>query len=91
MHIGTYETDPEGNAIIDSSLNVRTTQAGLIDQTQTRTRTNGSLILDYHKIGGTVKFFNMFSQKNDNVITRDNQYKFLNGTPENYTLNVTDA
>jgi TonB-dependent receptor len=86
-----FESDPEG-AIIDSSLNVRTNQVGLIDQQQIRTRTNGSLILDYHTDWWTIKFFNMFSQKNDDVLTRDNQYKFqVTGTPESYTLLATEA
>ena len=52
---GTYSgaywafANDEGGAIVDSSLNTRTDQAGFIDQQQIRTRTNGSLILDYHK------------------------------------------
>ncbi len=87
----TFQTG-EGGAIVDSALNTKTTQAGFIDQSQIRTRTNGSLILDYHNDWWSVKFFNMFSQKNDDVITRNNQYKFnVSGTPESYTQRVTDA
>jgi len=87
----TFGTDDEGT-IIDSSLNTRTTQAGFIDQQQIRTRTNGSLILDYRMDWWQIKFFNMFSQKNDDVVTRDNQYIFnVSGTPQNYTLRVTEA
>lgn len=82
----------EAGAIFDSSLNTRTQQVGLIDQQQIRNRTNASLILDYHNDWWSVKFFNMFSQKNDDVLTRDNQYIFnVSGTPQNYTLRVTDA
>jgi TonB-dependent receptor len=82
----------EGGAIIDSSLNTRTENAGFVDQQQTRTRTNGSLILDFHNDWWEVKFFNLFSQKNDDVLTRNNQYIFnLSGTPQNFTLNVTEA
>ena len=82
----------EGGDIVDSSLNTRTQQVGLIDQQQIRTRTNGSLILDYKNDWWSIKFFNMFSQKNDDVLTRDNEYIFpVSGTPQNFTLNVTDA
>ncbi|NTV83728.1 MAG: TonB-dependent receptor, partial [Bacteroidales bacterium] len=86
-----FESDPEG-AIIDSSLNVRTENAGFVDQQQTRTRTNGSLILDYHNDWWQAKFFNLFSQKNDNVVSRNNRYLFnVSGMPANFELNVTEA
>jgi TonB-dependent receptor len=95
---GTYQSPywdfkkNEAGKIFDSSLITRTQQVGLIDQQMTRTRTNGSLILDWHNDWWSVKFFNMFSQKNDDVLTRDNQYFFtVSGTPQNYTLNVTEA
>src|SRR4030042_1772202 len=65
----SFETD-EGGAIIDSSLNTRTQNANFVDQKQTRRRTNGDLILDFHNNWWTMKFFNLFSQKNDDVLSR---------------------
>ena len=87
----TFDTDEEG-VIIDSSLKVRTENAGLVDQQQTRTRTNGSLILDYHNDWWQAKFFNLFSQKNDDVVSRNNRYLFnVSGMPANFELNVTET
>jgi len=73
-------------------LLTRTRQANFLDQHQARTRTNGSLILDYRFNWWDIKFFNMFSQKNDDVLTRDNAYLFYQaGTPQNFQLRVTEA
>ena len=87
----TFETD-EGGDIIDSSLNVRTQQANFVDQKQRRMRTNGDLILDFHNNWWTAKFFNLFSQKNDYIINRDNGYLFyMSGTPQNYSQSVAET
>jgi TonB-dependent receptor len=87
----SFETG-EGGAVIDSSLLTRTRQANFIDQHQSRTRTNGSLIMDYRTNWWDVKFFNMFSQKNDDVLTRDNAYLFYQaGTPQNFSLDIKEA
>jgi TonB-dependent receptor len=82
----------ESGAIIDSSLNTRTENVGFVDQQQTRTRNNGSLILDYHNDWWSVKFFNLFNQKDDDVVTRNNRYLFnVSGMPANFELNVIEA
>jgi TonB-dependent receptor len=78
------------NVIIDSTLDVRTNSATLIDLEQERKRTNGSLIIDYHNDWWEISFFNLFSQKNDDVVSRDNQYSFT-GSQENFFLNVSSA
>ena len=49
----------------------------LVDQKQTRSTTNGSLILDYRNDWWEVKFFNLFSMKNDDVLTRNNQRIYI--------------
>jgi TonB-dependent receptor len=86
-----FDTDDSG-AIIDSSLLVRTNSATLVDQQQTRRRTNGSLILDYKNDWWDVKFINIFSQKNDDVVSRSNQYLFVTGgSPQNFALSVNET
>lgn len=77
---------------IDTTFAIRTNNVTLIEQLQTRRRTNGTMILDYNSNFWNVKFFNLFSQKNDDVIGRNNQYLFnSSGNPQNYSLNVSDT
>ena len=84
-----FDTNEAGD-IVDSSLLVRTQNAGFVDQSQTRKRTNASLIMDYKTDWWEVKFFNLFSQKNDDVINRSFNYIFTpQGTPANYTTSVS--
>lgn len=86
-----FDTNEAGE-IIDSSLLVRTQNAGFVDQQQTRKRTNGSLILDFKKEWWEVKFFNLFSQKNDDVLSRNNRYIFNpGGSPSNFALSVNET
>ncbi len=76
----------------DTLLLTRTQNLTLVDQQQTRHRTNGSLILDYHNDWWQVKFFNLLSIKNDDVLTRTNQRVFtLQDMAASYTQNVNEA
>ena len=54
-------------------LLIRTEDITLTEKKQTRHRTNGSLILDFKSDWWTVKFFNLLSIKNDDVLTRTNR------------------
>ncbi len=54
-------------------LLIRTEDITLTEKQQTRNRTNGSLILDYRTDWWDVKFFNLLSIKNDDVLTRTNR------------------
>ncbi len=87
-----FVRDPDNpNVFIDSSLIVRTQNTTLIDRQQTRMRTNGSLILDYRNKWWEVKFFNLLNMKNDDVISRDNQYIFnQQDSPTNFQLTLRD-
>ncbi len=82
----------ENGVVVDHELLTRTQTITLIDQTQTRHRTNGSLILDYHNDWWDIKFFNLLSIKNDDVLTRNNGREFLTQTmAASYTQNVNEA
>jgi TonB-dependent receptor len=85
-----FVRDPDNpNVFIDSSLIVRTQGVTLIDRQQTRRRTNGSLILDYRNNWWEVKFFNLLSIQNDDVVSRDNHYNFTSSNPiSNFDLIV---
>jgi len=79
--------------VVDTVLDTRTQNATLTDQSQVRKRTNASVILDYKNDWWTVKFFNLFSQKNDDVVSRQFRYLFNpQGTPANFasTVNQTE-
>jgi TonB-dependent receptor len=87
----SFTTD-EGGAIVDSTLNVRTQNTTLVDQIQTRRRTNGSLILDFRTNWWNIKFFNLLSIKNDDVLSRNNQYIYNpSGNPQNFALTVSET
>ncbi len=76
----------------DTLLLTRTQNLTLVDQQQTRHRTNGSLILDYHNDWWQVKFFNLLSIKNDDVLTRTNQRVFTTqDMAASYTQDVNEA
>ncbi len=76
----------------DTLLLTRTQNLTLVDQQQTRHRTNGSLILDFHNDWWQVKFFNLLSIKNDDVLTRTNQREFTTqDMAASYTQNVNEA
>jgi TonB-dependent receptor len=82
----------ENNQVVDTVLLTRTQNISLVQQTQTRHRTNGSLILDYKNDWWEVKFFNLLSIKNDDVLTRNNGREFLTQTmAASYTQNVNEA
>jgi TonB-dependent receptor len=82
----------EAQEVIDTVLLTRTQDIALIDQTQTRHRTNGSLILDYRNDWWEVKFFNLLSIKNDDVVTRDNGRTFTTQTmSSSYDQSVREA
>jgi TonB-dependent receptor len=82
----------ENNAVVDTVLLTRTQNITLVDQKQTRHRTNGSLILDYHNDWWEVKFFNLVSIKNDDVLTRTNGREFLTQSmAASYTQDVNEA
>lgn len=84
------ETDNNGN-IVDSSLSVNTEAATLTDRFQSRTRTNASLILDYKSDWWTVKFFNLYSQKNDDVLNRDFDFTFITGNNvNNFEMDISE-
>jgi TonB-dependent receptor len=85
-----FITDPDDpTLIIDSSLIIRTGDVSLIERQQTRRRTNGSLILDYRNNWWELKFFNLLSIQNDDVVSRDNHYNFA-GNGNNFDLTVRD-
>ncbi len=76
----------------DTILLNRTQDITLIDEKMTRHRTNGSLILDYHNDWWTVKFFNLLSIKNDDVLTRSNRLTFTTqAMASKYDQTVTEA
>ena len=87
-----FVPDPDDPTVfIDSSLIVRSQDATLIERQQTRKRTNASLILDYRTDWWEVKFFNLLSIKNDDVVSRDSRYIFNpQGTPANFQHTVRD-
>ncbi len=67
--------DSEGN-VIDSSLYRNTNSAILTEKHISRYRTNGALILDYKTDWWEGKFFNLLSIMDDDVTTRNNEYRF---------------
>ena len=82
----------ESNQVVDTVLLTRTQDITLVDQKQTRHRTNVSLILDYRNKWWEVKLFNLLSIKNDDVLTRNNGREFLTQTmAASYTQNVNEA
>ncbi|MFH0758137.1 MAG: TonB-dependent receptor [Bacteroidota bacterium] len=82
----------ENDEVVDTVLLTRTQNITLVDQKQTRHRTNGSLILDFKNDWWEVKFFNLLSIKNDDVLTRNNGREFLTQTmAASYTQSVTEA
>jgi TonB-dependent receptor len=84
--------DDETTIGYDTIILTRTQDLTLVDQQQTRHRTNGSLILDYHNDWWSVKFFNLVSIKNDDVLTRTNKRTFtLQDMAASYEQNVTEA
>jgi TonB-dependent receptor len=86
-----FTTNSDGE-IIDSTLFVRTQKTSLIDKQQTRKRTNASLILDYKKDWWKVKLLNVYSQKDDFIVTRNNTYVFNpGGNPSNFTLDLNET
>lgn len=87
----SFETDTD-NQIVDSTLNIRTENATLVDREQTRRRTNINLILDYKNDWWKVKFLNLVSQKNDLTRSRENTYFFKpSGGGGNFQLNASEA
>lgn len=83
-----FDTNEQGD-VVDSVLLVRTQNASLTDRSQTRRRANGSLILDFKNDWWQVKFFNLLSIKNDDVLNRNFTYLFNpQGTPANFTSAV---
>jgi TonB-dependent receptor len=82
----------ESNQVIDTVLLTRTESITLVDQTQTRHRTNASVILDYRNNWWEVKFFNLLSIKNDDVLTRSNGREFITQPmAASYTQDVNEA
>lgn len=83
---GAFRTD-------NNTLAVRTQSATLIDHHQTRKRTNGSLILDFSSDWWDAKFFNLLSQKNDDVLSRNFRFIFSNtgGSPSNFQMTANEA
>jgi TonB-dependent receptor len=75
----------------DGILQFRTQNVSLVDRAQTRKRTNASLVLDYSSSWLDMKFFNTYSQKNDDVINRNNTFVFLvSDSPSNFTKRLNE-
>ena len=86
-----FETNDAGD-VLDTVILTRTQSLTLTDQSQTRHRTNGSLIMDYKTDWWEVKFFNLLSIKNDDVLSRTNRQTFTTQSmAASYTQNVNEA
>ena len=74
----TYSTPVRSSVVVTTppTFYVPTASAELTDNTTTRHRYGGSLILDYTSDFVDVKFFNLYDQKKDSSITRDNTTQF---------------
>ncbi|MEN8202668.1 MAG: TonB-dependent receptor [Bacteroidota bacterium] len=81
--------DGEGE-VVDTILDLQTTSMTLVERQQTRRRTNGALILDFQNDWWEVKFFNLFSQKNDDVTSRNSQYMFDPSTVSNFRADFSE-
>ncbi len=87
------QTFDDNGDLIEKTLFTRTEQANLVDVQQERKRSNASLVLDYKNEWWDVKFINLFGRKNDDVIDRNNVYKFIPGgygTNFNLSINKTN-
>lgn len=85
--------DDDGN-IVSSSYYRLTNSATLTDIETTRHRGNGTFILDYKNDWWEAKFFNLLTIKNNDVITRDNEYNFntsISATQYEQTNYVSDS
>ncbi len=71
----TYAT-PTASSLVKNAFYVNTSSAELTDNNTKRHRYGASLILDYTSDLVNVKFFNVYDQKNDSTITRDNSTNF---------------
>ncbi len=63
----------ELNNPVDTVFRIRTTSYSLTERKQRRTRTNGTLILDYNSDWWDVKFFNLLGINEDFTINRTHQ------------------
>ena len=63
----------EFNNPVDTLLRIRTTSYSLTERQQSRTRTNGTLILDYQSDWWEIKFFNLLGTSDDYTINRNHQ------------------
>ena len=70
-----YNT-PTKSSLVENTFYVNTSSATLTDNSTKRHRYGASLILDYTSDVVDVKFFNVYDQKNDSTITRDNETDF---------------
>jgi TonB-dependent receptor len=75
------------NNPIDTVLRIRTTSYSLTERELSRSRTNGTLILDYQSDWWEVKFFNLLSINNDFTINRAHQ-RVLNTEKRDYFQSV---
>ena len=71
----TYAT-PTTSSLVKGAYYINTSSAELTDNNTTRHRYGASMILDYASDFVDVKFFNVYDQKKDSNITRDNTTNF---------------
>ncbi len=71
----TYAT-PVLSSVVKNTFEVNTASAELTDNNTKRRRYGASLILDYASDFVDVKFFNVYDEKDDSSITRDNSTDF---------------
>lgn len=88
-----YVKQPDSlEALYGKKWNVRTESTTLTDQNTSRGRYGATLVLDYKSNWWDIKFSNMFTRKDDRVISRANNYQFVpGGNPERFNLNVGDT
>jgi TonB-dependent receptor len=81
----TYTTAVSGLTDPNNLYKVTTTQAQLTESNVNRHRFGLSLVLDYTSDFVDIKFFNVYDQKNDSTLSRDNITSFAN---TNFTDNI---
>jgi TonB-dependent receptor len=83
----TQSLDSLGN-LSGSSWQVRTNGTVLTDITQVRGRIGGSLILDYKSDFADFKLYNLYNNKTDDAIQRQNKYTFTSPSMP-FSLNIS--
>lgn len=71
-----FSTD-EDNNFVDSTLLIDTKSMELVRRMNTRSRYSASGVIDYSNNWWDFKFYNLYNQKDDDRVVRENSYHFL--------------